>query len=1374
VRISRLLVPLLVALATPLVCSPIPGARADFDPSGRHRPGGGTRPGGAARPGQGSRPGTEARPGQNPKPTGDETSGRGPGTEALIARYTGIVLSQPSAAFPLQRLAGLYRERDGDLKKLVADFEKRASTPGPEQASARIALAGVYKLDNRLQDAVRIYQEVIAARPKDPGPMQALALLQADRSNLTEARRLYADALALLTAQPDKEQVLRLLIKIALDQKDFTGAKAYHQSLIKLAAGSLLVRAELGRELMNRGEFGQAESEYRDVAAAAAGDNRALAPALADLARVLVKLRKNQEAMDVLKRALGVAGAEAGVRADLYSIMTEAFRAESKLPELIAILEGGKQGDFHYLATLGSLYEETGQVDKALGTYRKALGANPRHIDTRLKVIRILQAQGELDQAVREYEALIRAVPGNPDFVFELCDTLIQRGDRGRALTMLTQLEQRSGGDEEQLARVADFFERIEEHDRAMRILQRLAAGGGQDPQYIVDLGDRYFQQGDRKKALETWARIRVVLPNRAKALAALGEVYLDHDMTKEALDALREAAQLEPDNLRYQKNLAMALERAAASSSDARSRDATRYAEARRVWNEILNKAVAAGDRTGAREARNHIVTIWALTHELNAQVAPLARKFAATPPDFDAGWMLAEVHMRLQRLVEAEATLLKLTALEPGNAELFLLLEQVYLKEHKLDDAIKVLKRLAQMDPKRAREYFQRMAQYAAELYHDDDAVAYAARAVALAPDDADGHRKLGEMYKRRQDNERAIGEFRAAITKNDRLFLVYFDLAELLLARGQSEEADQLYRRVVRACPDDELVARAARLSMQLNLGRDTLESLERELLPVALGHPQKALYRRLLVDLYGAMAFPLVQRVRYGAPEEAVGARQALTKIGTRAVKPLLDALSDENQQQQLIAIEVLAFVENRNAGPSLFAYATGSAEQSLRVRAMIACGALRDPALLPRYKALLLPSADSPAILGGPIAVAAAWGVARMQDRRAAPLLGELGAKSTPELRALALIGLGMSQDKSASNLAAEVAALSDAGNVARAAAAFALGEMGASSRAAVLLGLSRSVDSLPREAGLLALARLDPAKARSVIAQAAFDTSTPLRKASLAAALVLSTREFRRATDPFAVPDGPLDVRVILQNLVPSNYSAKERAAALVALEEPLSRAAVDAVRTSPERAMIVADALLARADGPALAPWTDGIETLAAPDRAKAEQAASHILRSVGPGFASLVRHPMADLRIRAIRVLARQPDAASHEAVVDALGDDDESVQRAALAVLSEISSEAAVKAVAAILKDNANWALRVRAAKALEALGSGRADKGAIAALSRAAQQDSFALVRLACVEALGKIAPDHARDVLQAVAKTDAEPEVRETARKLVKN
>src|SRR5260370_15512744 len=169
---------------------------------------------------------------------------------------------------------------------------------------------------------------------------------------------------------------------------------------------------------------------------------------------------------------------------------------------------------------------------------------------------------------------------------------------------------------------------------------------------------------------------------------------------------------------------------------------------------------------------------------------------------------------------------------------------------------------------------------------------------------------------MYRSRKDVDHAIAEFRAAIVKNDRLFPVYFELADLLLSKGQTEDADRLFRRVVRGAPDEDLVARAARLAMQINLGKGSLESLEQDLLPLAIGNPQRPIYRRLLVEIYGSLTFALVQKVRHGSARELDDARGALARIGGRAVKPLLDALADQDVSQQRIAGDGLAYVRDR--------------------------------------------------------------------------------------------------------------------------------------------------------------------------------------------------------------------------------------------------------------------------------------------------------------------------------------------------------------------------------------------------------------------------------------------------------------------------
>jgi cellulose synthase operon protein C len=1383
------LVPTLSALA------PSDAVAQDFDPTGRNKKKPKPKPGPAPGPGP-SRPATPRPTTPNPatpKPVtpadkpGAEEGKTGPTGDALIARYTAIVLSQPAAPFPLQRLAQLYRERDGNLKKLVEEFEKRAAAPGPDAWASKVVLAGIYKQDGRYDDAVKTYEAAIAERPKEPDPILALAQLASDRGDKAIARGHYDKALPLLKVPADVEQTTRTLLLLNLDLKDFEGAKRHHDALVKTSQGSLFVKAELGRELLARGHYDRAEVEFRDLVKAAAGDNRALAPALRDLGQVLAKQKKMDEAMSVLKRALSIAGGATGVRAQILLIMTDAFRAEGKLAELIAILEAEKGQDFQRLATMGALYEETGEVDKAIATYRKALGIDGKNIDVRVKLVHLLQTAGELEAAIKEYEALIRAAPNTPDYVFELCETLIQRGDRPKALKLLQELEARVAGEPEILAAVADFYERVEEKDRALKVLQKLAASGGGDPSHLIDLGDRYFQAGDKKKALETWARIKTLIPNRARAAATLGEVYLEHDMPGEALAALREAVQLEPNNVRFKKSLALALERTATSLGNPSSR----YAEAREIWEELL-RTVGAQDKLMAREARTHIVSLWGLSHELASRVGPLAARFGQTPPDLEAGRLLAEVQKKLQRLADAEGTLRRIVAVAPGDEESLLALERVLVLQQKLLPAIDVLAKLVEVNPKRAREFYQRMAQYAAELYRDDDAIKYAARAVELSPDDANGHQKLGDMYRRRQDYTHAIAEYRQAIAKNDRLFPVYFDLAELLLSSGQVDEADRLFRRVVRASTDEELVARAARMSMQVNLGRGTLDSLERELLPVAVGNPQKVIYRRLLVELYGAMTFPLVQKVRNASQRSGAsvaGARAELAKIGARAVKPLLDALADDRESQQKIAIEVLAYVENRAAGPALYNFATGSADKGLRVRAMIACGALRDPAMLPRFEQMLAPKeGDSTVLPTDSIAVAAAWGAARMGDKKAEPLLLKLLSSPAPDVRALAALGLGLSRDRKHAPVLAALVRSPEAGPTARAAAVHALGELGGGVETPLLMAAADSSEVLLRQAALLTMARLaakDEAARSSgpaeAIAAGVFSTDEGLRGAAALAAVVLTSKGYSRLREPLPVPDGPLSIRDVLSGLSPDATGAVERGQALVALAPALQKAAIAAVSTSPDRARVVADALLAGAGsgegeggGLGLAPFTvvgaKLDEKLAPKVRAAVESVAA---ASVAP-FVALVRHPALEVRTRAVELLATRQEPEAQAAVIDALGDPEESVRRAALSATGGVKHPPTIAAVAKVLRESSSWPLRVRAAEALGRLGAGGSPSALVVeTLSSAARSDSYALVREAAARALAPVDPAAAAVVLRELSTKDAEPRVRETAAELLR-
>ena len=1301
-------------------------------------------------------------------PTEGEPGGKaeGPNREALIARYLGIALSQPGAEFPLERLTQLYRERDGNLEKLIAELSDRVSKDASPYG-ALVALGGVYKKDSQPERAIASFEQAIGKEPNNPIGLLALAHLYGERGDKPASRARLEQALPFLKDAPTREQVLRTLMGLYLDEKNFAKAKQVHEQLLAATHGSFFVRAELPRELAARGDLARAITEYEAVVRAAAGDNRVLAPALVDLGRTLSQAGRDQEAQAALDRALGIAAGESGARRQILEALAEIYRRSERLPALVERLAKSASGT-EELKLLAQLYEETGQVEKALATHRKVLSRDPKEVGTRLRVVHLLEVRGELELAIAEYDALIKSAPRNPDYVFRLTEALLQRGDRKRALSELAALEARSSNDEETLTALVDFYERMEEKDRALALLTRLAGSGTQDPEHVVDLGSRYWEQGDKKRAVQTWQRLRALLPDKAEGLLRLGEVYLEHDMSQEALETLAEAVKREPKQAKVRRAYAVGLERVGATAG---GRDGQRlaYEEARKIWEQILRDSAA--DANVGREARQHVVTLLSLTGQLAPRLTVLERKFAGEPADMEAGRLLAEAHVRLRRYEDAERVLRRLSQLSPGNVEDLTRLERVLVLGRKLEAALGTLEKLVKLDPKRAREYYQRMAGYAAELYQDDRALGYAARAVELGPDDAEGHKKLGEMYEKRQDAPRAVAEFRSAISKNERLFPVYLELAELLVGQGQLDEADQLFRRVVRSSPDEELVYKAARLSMQLNLGRGTLDSLEKDLLPIALGNPERPIFRRLLVEVYGALAYPLLQRARSSIASEADEARAQLRKLGERAVKPLLDALSDPREAQQQVAITLLTHVGNKDAASSLFAYASGNADPELRARAMVAVGTLRDARLEQKLAELLLASDRGRLSDSDPVSIAAAWALARLGTKSSFAWLEKLAAGDSGNLRALSILGLGRLGDPRAVPLVQRLLRSPDAGALPRAAAAFAAGALGLRSEADTLTELSRDPDPSVRAQAILALARLKLEPAASAIAETLTEPSPELGRAAARAAVALVSGAAAAPEEVFPVPDAALDVRRVIDAIHPAPHDPTLEVAALAKLSSALSRAAAAAAESSPARARALSEAL-SRGSGLTLGSF----ETASRKPKPEEQAAAQRLLADVGASvvgpLARLTAHPDPDLRLVPLPFLVGRSEDVAKRALEALTKDTEPQVRRAALSALGPEQHELS-KSVASRLNQEAEWPLRATAAEALGRMAKGNPEPAVVEPLARAAVSDPYALVREAAARALVAVAGSAALPTLRQLKERDPEPRLRALAERLAK-
>ncbi len=1263
----------------------------------------------------------------------------------MIAHLMDTLLRTPEdAGAAMPALLRLVRERDGSIDALVADLERRAN--GGHAPEVWLVLGDVYREADRLDDAIRAYTRAESIAPASPAPPHALGELYRRMDRRTEARESLDRALGRTTDPHGQGEILRSLMALAVTLRDLASARGYHGRLVALDHG-VGVRRELADALLAAQQFSDAVTEYQSVARALAGDNRVLPPVLRDLGRAQLGAGQASEALATLQRALSLAGGDSGVRRDIYDAMAEAHEQLHDLEPWVATLEREGNGTFERSMLLARLHDQLGQTEAGITALRRAIGQRPGDLNAHLQLVEALTRAGRIEDLIAARRQVVALAPGNPGYVTALAELLVQNGRRAEALRMLAQASAHAGSDADAHSELAAVYARLGEDAQATREHELAARLDPDNPDTLGTLAERYLETGQRDRALATARRIMESSRDRARGATRLAEWYANHDMQPQAAEMYREALRLRPDSLDDHKGLAVLLEQSRA------------YEPAITEWRRVIE--LAGTDRELRREARSRIVNLWNLAGRLQGQLAALEHLFGATPPDLEAGRDLAEAYARLRRPEDSARVLRRIADLAPGDVGTLTALERLLAQRGELEPALAVLRRLVQADPGHARDWYQRLSQHALALHRDDEAIEYAAHAVQLNPDDAQGHLSLAELYRTRNDTGHAIASFRRALELNDRLFPTYFELADIYLGRDEPREAVQLYRRVLRLAPDDELVARAGRMAIQIAPAGAAVTELERDLAAASAAAPGRAVLHRLLVDLYAAMCRPLIHEVRHGTPAEAAQARTELTRLGSRALAPLLDALSSADAGQQRVALEILGYLGNPNAAGALLTVSEGNGDLDVRREALRAAAALGDPRSLPRLTALARSS-------DGTLATLATWGVARVRSPAAVTVLTRwLDADQASDVRVMAALGLAGTRDPRARQRL--TAALDPAGDEAvQAAAVWALGGNGDLATGARLRA-ALSGSALVRAAAVAALAA-GPREQAPVgeISAALFSPVSPSLRRSAARALVRlaggdrgdSARVF---TDPALAHSG----RGMLLALLDPPDGTPDGGDALVRFAPEITRAARDALGLR-EGLFTVLDAL---AQPGRLAPLVTTVDS-----REEVTSAASRITRDLSPDFAAVVGYPDPGVRRRVLRVLSASGTPVAGAALVLAVGDTDPGVSEAAVRALDAFTGPTppgAAEALARRLGTEIPWTTRLAAAEALGRTGSA----GATGALTAALASDPYAYVRTAAARALGALAargtdPTAVAAAVAALARaeaSDADAGVRAAAR-----
>lgn len=1340
--------------------------------------------------------------------------GRDPCSARMLGRYYGMLEAQPGDTWALGRLLACTT-----VKSLVERYD-RLSKAQAGNYNFRIILGNLHLRLKDFAKAAEAFKGAITVTGGRYEGHERLGEALRKLGKTEEARASYDRALALVKEARLKKAILRSLIDLTMSHRDMDKSRAYFKALVALEPGNRLLRMEFAQMLTRNLMHKEALAEYQDLLKRVRGNAQHSADLHKEIGRVYEAMGKDPEAKKSYWTAMRLLTPNHWMVEELYQRIIAIYRRKNDLRSLVSELEKKfTSRGFNEWKILSSLYDEMGEDDKAIGAYQAALRSQPQAIDVRGRLISLLTRLNRQKEAIAVLETQVRLASGEPRFHLELADLLWNEGMQDRALGVLARLGRQFPRDASVHIALADNYNKWGKPKLALAAHETLVRIEPRDPSHLVGLGEQHWQRGDRTRALATWARLLGpgLYPSREEAYASLAGIYAEHDLNKEAIGYYNKAIAQNVKNLEYRRGLAVALQKE-------RSFD-----KAVTAWEKVIEMCTERGHSAIRREARTAIIDIWAGQGTLDRRLVPYRQRFEGQPPDMQSGYFLGEAFLKVKKIPEAEKVYQRILEIDGGEVEALLALEQIYRETYRLRRAIAILTRLIDVLPRRAREFHDRIALLYLQLYQDKKAIEHATAALKLSQNDAGGWARLGSIYEKKEDWSKAVDAYQKALKLNNRLFAIQFSLARIYMMLGNHVGAVKLYHEVIRRSPDEEDVRRAARLAVDIDEYLGSLLDLERELIPLAFTYTHKTIYRRSLVRLYARLVPRLAFEARFSQEEPARRrAESLLLAIGQRALKPLLEALSEKEGVQRDIAIEVLGHLGNKNAAPPLVRLALQPPPQdlapavvapppttrylspglsrpavaatrspghvALQVRALMAAGRLRDPRTVEDLAKLLGDKAVE-------VREAAAWALSLLSDRRAQrhleraledpkvgveifacvglgglprPPVGRLigvaqDPRRRPEVRAACAFGLGLTRDRQA--LPVLVQLLDDERDVIAEKAAWGLGLVARPEAAPTLARLVWTRQGVVQQAIAWALSRSVAAKAhepgidsRVSLVEGRVDWSTHLEDLRPLGAQV-NIAALRQILGAL----GPQLAESLRATLLRHRDLVLR---VLQGLDEDPLVLAVPMLGASPSRE----EAMALEA---ALAPIREVlVKTLGRVKKTEDPDVRAHALRLSAkvdhPQILSWIKqglaHPDASVRLAAgdAAVIAASRQSTLRDSLVDVLlvglKGQPWHEQRERLVRLGDLGSARAVP----VLVPFATSSQGFLAEAAVQALGKIRDAKGVDAVVR--ALGDRAARVRLAAVKALAAMDPARARRELPPLRARDPDAHVRAAAAK----
>ncbi|HEX8522780.1 MAG TPA: tetratricopeptide repeat protein [Tepidisphaeraceae bacterium] len=286
--------------------------------------------------------------------------------------------------------------------------------------AAQLQQAKSLHQSGRLDDAERLYQDVLRTQPTHPDALHFLGLLKSQRGNLDEAVSLMQQAIA---QSSDVSMYLNNLGDVLNKSRRFDEALAAYARALKLNPNQPHVYYNIGLVLLNQWKRTEAIASFHKAITL----NPKFAAAHRALGEQLVKKGDWEQGKKFLHRALDLAPQHIPTLLTVAASLIEMGQPV----ESIAVAQRALSLDPNSadsLSVLGQAQRLAVQLDQAEQSFRKAIALQPNSASHHSNLAGVLTDMGRLDEAAPEHETALRLNPQDPSYPWNRSLTLLMAG----------------------------------------------------------------------------------------------------------------------------------------------------------------------------------------------------------------------------------------------------------------------------------------------------------------------------------------------------------------------------------------------------------------------------------------------------------------------------------------------------------------------------------------------------------------------------------------------------------------------------------------------------------------------------------------------------------------------------------------------------------------------------------------------------------------------------------------------------------------------------------------------------------------------------------------------------------------------------------